>query len=118
MILDIIALSSISTFCIFLWFKTNFFYEYIKLLKLNKLNIFQSYEEFIKNTYIYFPVFLGFKSNFFAKLLSCPMCLNFWVVLANILIFKISLYYIGLIYVISLIEYMILSIILSKYEDS
>lgn len=118
MILNIIAASSMSAFCIFLWFKTNFFYEYIKLLKLNKLNIFQSYEEFIKNTYIYFPTFLGFKSNFFARLFSCPMCLNFWVVLFNLLIFKISLYYLGFIYVISLVKYMLLSIILSKYEHS
>jgi len=118
MVFDIISISSICAFCIFLWFKTNFFYEYIKLFKLNKLNIFNSYEEFIKNTYTYFATFLGFKSNFFCKLLSCPMCLNFWVVLVNMIIFKISLYYIGLIYIISLGEYMCLSIILSKYENS
>lgn len=118
MILDLIIASSMSAFCIFLWFKTNFFYEYIKALKLNRLNIIKSYEDFIRNTYIYFATFLGFKNNFFAKLLSCPMCLNFWVVFLNLLIFKIPLSYIGLLYIMSLVEYMLLSIMLSKYEKN
>jgi len=118
MILDLIIKSSFPALCIFLWYKTNFFYEYVKLFKFNKFKIFKEYEDFIQHSHIYFPIFLGFKNNFFAKLLNCPMCLNFWLTILFCLLFKISLYYFPLFYIISLGQYLLLCIILSIYEKN
>jgi hypothetical protein len=116
--MDLILASSLSAFGLFAWFKTNFFYEYVKLFNLNKSKLMQEYEAFIKVTQLNFSEFLGFKSNFFFKLISCPLCLNFWLNLFLILFFEFPLYYIGLLYIISIMEYMILSIVLSKYENN
>ena len=87
MILDIILATSLSTFGLFVWFKTNFLYEYASLFKLNKLKIFKEYEDFIKISYLNFADFLGMKQNFFYKLLSCPFCFVFWLNLIYILFF-------------------------------
>lgn len=115
MFLDIILASNLATFALFVWFKTNFLYEYSKIFKLNKIRIFKEYEEFIKITYLSFSEFLGMKNKFLYKLLSCPFCLNFWLVLAVIYLFKFSLVYLGLIYIISIAEYMLLNVI-HKYD--
>lgn len=116
--MDLILASSLSAFGLFIWFKTNFLYEYAKLFKLNKFKLIQEYESFIKVTQLNFSEFLGFKNGFLYKLISCPLCLNFWLNLFLIFLFGFSLYYIGLLYIISIIEYMILSLILSKYEHN
>lgn len=115
--MDLILAGSLSAFALFVWFKTNFFYEYVKLFKLNKSKLIQEYEAFIKITRLNFSEFLGFKNNFFFKLVSCPLCLNFWFNLCMILFFKFPLYYIGLLYIISIMEYMILSL-MRKYEQN
>jgi len=117
MILDIALSSSLSAFCLFVWFKTNFLYEYVKLFKLNNIKIFKEYEDFIKVTYLDFADFLGMKNGFIYKLLSCPLCLGFWFNLIIIFIYNFPLLYIGILYVISIMEYMILSL-MRKYEQN
>lgn len=117
MILDILLASNLVTFELFLWFKTNFIYEYAKLLRLNNLKIFKEYETFIKVSYLNFSDFLGMKNNFIYNLLSCPFCLAFWLNIPVIFIFNFSFLYLGLLYVISIIEYMSLSLIY-KYEQN
>ena len=117
-IMALILASSLSAFGLFIWFKTNFLYEYVKLFKLNKLKLIQEYEAFIKISQLNFSEFLGFKNSFFFKLISCPLCLNFWLNLSLIFFFEFPLYYIGLLYIISITEYMILSIVLFKYENN
>jgi hypothetical protein len=115
MLLDIILASNLATFALFVLFKTNFIYEYSKLLKLNKIKIFKEYEDFIKVSYLNFIEFLGMKNRFIFNLLSCPFCVNFWIILMIIFIFKFSLLYLGLLYIISITEYMLLNL-LHKYE--
>lgn len=115
MVLDIVLLSSLSATGLFIWFKTNFLYEYSKLFKLNNIKIFREYEDFIKISYLNFVDFLGMKNGFIYKLLSCPLCLGFWINLIIIFIFNFSLSYIGILYVISIMEYMTLSL-MYKYE--
>lgn len=115
MFLDVILASNLATFVLFVWFKTNFLYEYAKAFKLNKIRIFKEYEDFIKVSYLSFSEFLGMKDKFLCKLLSCPFCLNFWLVLAVVCLFKFSLVYLGLIYIISIAEYMLLNVI-CKYD--
>lgn len=115
MFLNVVLASTLCTFLLFIWFNTNFIYEYSKLLKLNKLKIFKEYEDFIKISHLYFIEFLGMKDKFLYKLLSCPFCLNFWIVLTMIFIFRFSLLFLGLLYIISITNYMILNLI-HKYE--
>lgn len=117
MFLDIILASSLAAFSLFIWFKTNVVYEYARLFKLNNIKIFKEYEEFIKITYLDFAEFLGMKSNFICKLVSCPLCLNFWLNILLLFIFKFEWQYIGLLYIISIIEYMIVNII-KKYDQN
>ena len=103
--MDLILAGSLSAFGLFVWFKTNFLYEYAKLFKLNKSKLIQEYESFIKVTQLNFSEFLGFKNTFFFKLVSCPLCLNFWFNLSLVLFFEFPLYYIGLLYIISIMSF-------------
>ena len=97
-----------------LWFKTDFFAFYAKLLK--KFVPYRIYfylmieeyfirppQDFIYESYIeYFYTKRGFSSNFFEvfilKLLSCPLCLTAWASLVACVLLG-NMFYIGILFV-------------------
>jgi hypothetical protein len=102
---------------LFLLFNTNFVYEYITLFKLNKIKIFQEYSDYIyKNNFIYFIPFLSFRNIFIYKLISCPLCLNFWTSLIVSLYYN-NILFIGIIYMLTIIIYLTTSILYGKYKN-
>lgn len=114
---DLIYYIFLNSMLLFVLFNTNFIYEYANLLKLNNIKIFKEYYEYIyKNDFINFIPFLAFKNNFFCKLISCPLCLNFWSSLLFSLLLN-NINYIGLIYIISIIIHMGSSILYGKYKN-
>ncbi len=96
---DIFLVSSI----LFLWFKTDFLYSYLKLLGIQNKN----YEDTRIEVDIKFIEYLSSSSKnkiseFFFELFSCPFCLNFWLCV----IFSIGKYSnFGVTYICSLVVF-------------
>jgi hypothetical protein len=103
---------SLVNFVLLVWFHTDAFLQYLKLLKLGFLFRVNKYYEYKKiNPDISYIDFLAIKNpNFFTKLFSCPYCLNFWITLISCFLFK-NLFIFALIYMVSVVIY----IILKKY---
>jgi hypothetical protein len=104
----------------FIWFNTHVFYEYCKLFGLGRY--FKKFEE--QPPEITFPQYLFIKKNeisknssvvlFFVKLVSCPLCLSFWltVIICNCL--TISILLILPVYIASVFLYGVLANIVYK----
>lgn len=70
--------------CLIIWFDTSAFVEYVKLLKIDWLFGVEDYErERNKNgPLLEYYEWLDLKySNFMTKLISCPICVAFWLTL-------------------------------------
>ena len=95
-------------FILVIWFNTEAFVEYIHALKLNwfKINDYLNEKE-SDFTLTYHSYLLKYHNNFFTKLITCPFCLNFWLILIGKFIFGYYLLEIPTIYVTSLIIYFI-----------
>lgn len=114
---DLFSYIFLNSMGLFVLFNTNFIYEYANLFKLNNIKIFKEYYEYIcKNDFINFITFLGLKDNFLCRLISCPLCFNFWSSLIFSLLLE-NINYIGLIYIISIIIHMGTSILYGKYKN-
>lgn len=66
---------------LFFVYETDFFVQYVKLFRLNKIFKVNEYEEHLQsmpdNSYWEWLVFE--KQTFLRKLMSCPLCFGFWV---------------------------------------
>lgn len=74
----------LTAFILFIWFESDILITLVKLLKLENKFYLKDYEkerlEFAgKLTYVDFLQIK--KSNLFTKLISCPVCLCFWLTL-------------------------------------
>lgn len=96
-------------FLMFVWFKTDFFIEYSKLLKLSKLFKIQKWSEYRNiNPKISYLEFIRIKhSSFLIKIITCEYCLLFWLVLISCLFMK-NIIWTPFIYVMSLLIYKLL----------
>lgn len=92
-------------FVLFIWFNTDAFIQYSKLIKLDKKFKISDWESYRLLSKISYQEYLALKHrNFFTKLVSCKPCLAFWISLIVLIIFS-SLYYFPLIYILSYILY-------------
>lgn len=113
MSMELFKLISIEVFtAIFLltiWFKTDAFVQYISLLKLDRFFKVRDFIEYKKiNSDIDYSTYLLLKhNNFFTKLISCPFCINFWLVLGLSLLFN-TIIYLPIVYVLSINVYLLL----------
>ena len=108
-VFDLIAPVGLIASFLFIWFKTDFLYSYLKLVNFN----FKEYEDqSIENPDLLLVEYLACKNQgsrfifFIFKLLSCPFCLAAWLCLCVSLFYSIKL--IGFYYAFSLIAYKIL----------
>lgn len=109
-----------TTAILFLWFNTHVFYEYCKLLGFGKC--FKKFEE--QPPEVTFPQYLFIKRNeisknnrfvlFFLKLISCPLCLGFWISVCMCTHTALTVLYILPVYIVSVFFYGILANILYK----
>jgi len=82
------SISFICSVVVYIWLRTDAFYEYFKF---TKLKIFKDYGEFKSKTPVplFFPDFLIVKHpNFLFKLITCPICLSIY--------FTCALYFSGM----------------------
>jgi len=79
---DIAIIALISSYFMLVWFRTNAFVEYMVLFRLSRFFHISEYEDIRKQgydgNYVEF-LFTYFNSNFIVRLLSCPICLSFWI---------------------------------------
>lgn len=103
-----ITLLFLFVFVLIIWFNTEAFVEYSHLLKLKwfKINAYLTAKD-SDFTLTYHSYLLQKHNSFFTRLITCPFCLNFWLILIGKFIFGYSFIEIPTIYVTSLITYFI-----------
>jgi len=103
---------------LFFMYETDFFVQYAKLLRLNKLLGMDEYEKHLEsfpdNSYWDWLPFN--KQTFLRKLLSCPFCFGFWLNVAAYFLYKdLGLFLVSLWF--SFFLYLVLKILTRKsYE--
>jgi hypothetical protein len=109
--LDFLYSLGLVVFIMIVWFKTDAFPEYCKLFNFNFLLF--GYDK--TDDQLTFPQYLYVKRHiltkckyylFYIKLITCPICLSFWLCLGAALIYNIILL-VPLLYVTSLLVYLI-----------
>lgn len=82
-LIDIFKYSFVHTFLCIVLYETNVIFEYFKysklLSKVFKLNDYIKYKELTNSGHLYFQYLGMIYNNFFIKLVTCPLCLGFWV---------------------------------------
>ena len=83
--IEIVNSSCLGALILLVWFETDALLEYAKVFGLNKLFKITEYENLVNENLeedLSYPDFLVSEyNNFFTRLLSCPICLGFWVTL-------------------------------------
>ena len=80
--LEVISIALVASYFMLVWFRTNAFVEYLSLLKLSRFFHVGEYENIKSQGYegIYVDFLVEYyRSSFFVRLLSCPVCLSFWL---------------------------------------
>ena len=93
---------------LFIWFETDAFIEYIKILKLDIFKVKQFEEYKLINPKISYHSYIRQKhASFFTRLLTCVPCMCFWIVVVICLMFN-SFYFYPIIYISSYVLYKLL----------
>jgi hypothetical protein len=83
-----LSLSSYNALFLIIWLHTNAIYEYLKLLRFDKIKFLDEsfgiteYEEFLrlsKKNVLYSEYTEIVNDNFFGRLITCPVCMSFWI---------------------------------------
>ena len=92
-------------FILFIWFHTDAFTQYLSFVPFFKIKQFKDYK--FLNPGVTYPNFILLKyESFITKLLSCPPCLLFWLVLFFSHIYHFS--HFALVYIFSYVIYRLL----------
>ena len=95
-IIDIFNGSCLAALILLIWFETDALLEYVKIFRLNKLFKINEYEKCLNENLeddVSYPDFLASEyNNFFTRLISCPICLGFWVTLCVAFYLNIELF--------------------------
>jgi len=107
--MSIIITITWSIFILFIWFKTNAFVEYCKVLRLGKILKINNWEVYrLETTNLKYLEYISLKhKNFITSLISCVDCILVWIVLINSIIFD-TIYYYPITYIISYFLYKII----------
>lgn len=106
---DIIYTIFISSFLYIVLYNTNAFAEYVKYIPLiNKKLKIKDYFEYLNlvndQSVLYLQYIAMFYNNFFIKLITCPLCLGFWINFGLALYYK-NIMNLFITYVVSVIIY-------------
>jgi hypothetical protein len=115
---DLILFVSLNLLLLIVWFQTNAFIEYAKILVAgNKFLKVEQFERESQITGINYPEFLQLNYNcFFTRLISCPYCIVFWLCVSQSIATDKPL--IGvIIYYPTILLYFLLQLILKKINE-
>ena len=78
--MEALVYSFLNASVLFFLYDTEAFVEYVKLLKLNKAFEIDKYEKYLDTADgSYWEYLVWEKPNFLRKLVSCPLCVSFWL---------------------------------------
>jgi len=79
--MEIVAYPFLVANILFFFYETDFFVQYVKLVRLNKMLGVDNYEIYLGEhpEDSYWEYLAYEKPNFLTKLISCPLCSGFWV---------------------------------------
>jgi len=92
----ILFLACSNAFFLIIWFDTNAFYDYFKVLRLHKIKALDEvfgvseYEKFLSDNKInilYWEYTSIVNQGFSGKLITCPICISFWFHLAIFIVY-------------------------------
>jgi hypothetical protein len=108
-------------FILFIWFESDIIITLINIFKLDKKLFIEEYkkERLEISEKLHYLDFLHVrKANFFTKLISCPICLCFWLTFIQSLLrydsLKLCIFMFGFNYFINLIVYLLVK----KFYDN
>ena len=90
-----------SLLILFIWFSTDAFIEYCKLLKIykyTKVDLYMNYKENVNPKISYFSWIKKNYNSFFTRMISCIPCFGFWASLLVSTVFS-TLYYFPIVYI-------------------
>ena len=113
--MEILLISTTVATLLLVWFNTEAFIEYATLFSGNKFFHIDDYrEKQKKDVTLDWIAYLGiYHDSFFIRLITCPMCLAFWLTLA-ICFFSHNLILLPICYILGLIIYKITILLLEK----
>ena len=109
MIFDIVFITSLLALIYLIWFDSDAFEEYAKLVGGAKFFGVKEYKEKQKNdaTLTYHQYLLANKNSFFIRLITCPLCFSVWASLVVTFVYTDSLLLAPICNIVSLILYML-----------
>jgi hypothetical protein len=112
--MEIVIAASSVVFFLIVWFQTEAFVEYGKLIGLGRLLRIDAYLGERKKDFSIasFPEYLARYDTFVTRLLMCPFCIGFWLTLIACFIMGCNVY---VTYILSMLIYHV-QIILIKYS--
>jgi hypothetical protein len=111
---DILIVSCFITTTLLIWFKSDAFVEYAKLLHLHRIFKIKEYEEkrLAESFQLTYTTFLRMTSDrFLIRLITCPLCVSFWLSLIGL--FFVPMYFIPIVYVSTLLIYGVITRLLN-----
>ena len=117
--MELIVYPFLVSIVLFYIYETDFFVQYVKLFRLNKLFKIKEYEEYMDENPddSYWEWLVWDKQTFLRKLVSCPYCFGFWLNIAVYFLYKdLGLLVINL--WLSLFLFLILKVMLRKAYDN
>ena len=116
MFFNLLLCSSIVSLLLLIWFLSEAFLEYATLIggaKFFKIIDFKEKQE--RDPVLdYHMYLLKYHSSFFIKLITCPLCLSFWVSLVTVFLVTGSILIFPIVNVIGLITYKLTSNLLES----
>ena len=106
MLLDIFLFSSLISTALIVWFNTEAFEEYARMLGADKFFKVRMYENKLKKnpTLNYHDYLNLYHNSFFVRLITCPYCLGFWLSIITASV-TLGLLFAGIYYIVSLLLY-------------
>jgi len=107
---ELFFISSVVVLILLTWFQSEAFVEYAELASGGKFFHTIDYKEKQKSkaTLTYQGYLLQNHSSFFIRLITCPLCLSFWLTLITTLAVTGSLWFFPLCNILSLIVYFLM----------
>lgn len=113
---EVFFISSIVTLVLLIWFNSDAFIEYAKLVGGSRFFEIDEYEKLQteRATLDYHGYLLEHKDSFFIRLITCPLCFSVWLTLIVTLITQDDLLLFPICNVLSLIAYKLTSKLLES----
>ena len=114
--MEALVYSFLSASILFFVYETEAFVEYVKLLRLNKLLEVDKYEKYLDTAGggSYWEYLVWEKPTFLRKLVSCPLCVSFWLNLGMLYFYRPNLVMFVMNLWLTLFLYLTLKLLLKK----